>query len=119
MFARLASLFRRPTPPVTPQFDEAVARKLTAEGKAPATLVAEAAEPSHIPPRPVLPGFSGLVRFELTMDAEGAVKAVQMDGAPFDHVTALEAWAYGWTFRPARLEGKPHPCRMVYEVHWD
>lgn len=119
MFTRFASLFRRSPTPVTPQFDEAVARKLAAEGKAPTTLVAEAAEPSHIPAKPTLPGFSGMVRFELTMDAEGAVKAVQMEGAPFDHVAALEAWAYAWTFRPALLEGKPHPCRMVYEVHWE
>lgn len=118
MLTRLARLFRRPAPPVTPQMDDAVARRLAAEGKDPKTLVAEAAEPREIPTKPALPGFAGMVRFELTMDAEGAVKAVQMDGAPFDHVAALEAWAYAWTFKPALLEGRPHPCRMVYEVHW-
>jgi hypothetical protein len=46
------------------------------------------------------------------------VKAVAMDGAPFEHVQALEAWAHAWKFHPAILDGKPHACRMVYEVSW-
>jgi hypothetical protein len=46
------------------------------------------------------------------------VVAVQMDGAPFAHVAALEAWASSWLFTPAKMEGKAHPCRMVFEVTW-
>lgn len=128
----LKSLFRRTTPeaPVTPELDEAVARKLAAEGKDPTAVASRAAEPREVPPRPDLGGFRGVVRFVMTLDGLGDVKAVAMsidpwpglagqgDGAPIEHVQALEAWAYGWKFTPAILDGKPHACRMVYEVSW-
>ncbi|HJV21332.1 MAG TPA: hypothetical protein VJ570_01490 [Holophagaceae bacterium] len=116
----LKSLFRRATPeaPVTPELDEAVARKLAAEGKDPGTVASRAAEPREVPPRPDLGAFKGAVRFVMTLDGLGEVKAVAMDGAPFEHVQALEAWAYAWKFRPAILDGQPHACRMVYEVSW-
>ncbi len=104
---------------VEPQFDEAVARRLEAAGKAPGQVQAQPAEPLEIPPKPALAAFSGLIRFELTLDERGRVMAVAMDHAPFEHVTALEAWARSWTFTPAALDGKAHPCRMVYEVHWN
>lgn len=103
---------------VEPRFDEAVARRLEAAGKVPERLQAVAAEPVEIPPKPALPGFAGMIRFELTLNERGQVAAVAMDHAPFDHVAALETWARGWTFTPAVLDGKAHPCRMVYEVNW-
>lgn len=103
---------------VEPQFDEAVARRLEAAGKVPEQVQAQAAEPLEIPEKPPLAGFQGMVRFELTVDETGRVAAVAMDHAPYDRVTELEAWARSWSFRPAMLEGKAHPCRMVYEVHW-
>lgn len=118
MLARLLRRFRVASPPVTPQLDETVAARLAAAGQHPDRVAAEAAEPKEIPAKPALDGFRGMIRFELTLDAQGQVVAVQMDGAPYDVVTALEAWAYGWSFTPARLEGRPHACRMVYEVHW-
>lgn len=116
----LKSLFRRATsePPVTPELDEAVARKLEAEGKDPRAVASRAAEPRDVPPRPELTGFKGSIRLVLTLDGLGDVKAVAMDGAPFEHVQVVEAWAYGWKFTPAILDGKPHACRMVYEVSW-
>lgn len=116
----LKSLFRRAQPeaPVTPALDEAVARKLAAEGKDPGAVASRAAEPRDVPPRPDLGAFKGSVRLVLTLDGLGEVKAVAMDGAPFEHVQVLEAWAYAWKFHPAILDSKPHACRMVYEVNW-
>ena len=110
--------FRRPKPepPVTPQFDDAVARRLADAGKNLDTVQAVPAEALEIPKKPDLPGFNGTVRLELTLDEQGAVRAVSMDGAPAAHVGALEAWAHSWRFRPASMEGKAHPCRMVFEV---
>ncbi|HJU83551.1 MAG TPA: hypothetical protein VJ600_05030 [Holophagaceae bacterium] len=104
--------------PVTPQMDRTVAQRLAAAGKDPATVQATPAEPLEIPSKPLLPGFEGMVRFELTIDDQGKVRAVAMDDAPPAFVSELEAWAHAWTFEPARMEGKAHPCRMVYEVHW-
>ena len=105
-------------PHVEPQLDEAVRKRLEGEGKNLNALVADAAEVLVMPPKPVLDGFLGMVRFEMTLSAEGQVKAVQMDGAPFNHVSELEVWAFAWTFKPALLDGRPHACRMVFEVHW-
>ena len=104
--------------PVTPQFDEAVARRLEEAGKRPDQVQAVPAEPLEIPKKPELPGFTGLVKLELTLDEAGTVRAVSMDGARPAHVSDLEAWAHAWRFRPASMEGKPHPCRMVFEVSW-
>lgn len=104
--------------PVTPQFDGSVAQRLAAAGKDPATVQATPAEPLEVPTKPQLPGFEGMVRFELTIDDQGKVRAVAMDDAPPAAVAELEAWAYAWTFTPARMEGRAHPCRMVYEVQW-
>ncbi len=118
MLARLRRLFAPAPPAVDPQLDEAVSRKLAAEGRDPQATRREPASPRSIPDKPPLPGFSGTVRFELTLDAEGRVKAVQMEGAPFDRVSDLEDWAYAWEFHPALLDGHPHACRMVYEVTW-
>ncbi len=106
----------KPTPVVTPQFDDAVARRLADAGKNPDTVQAIPAEALEIPPKPALPGFIGTVRLELTLDDTGTVRAVAMDGAPAAHVGVLETWAHSWRFRPARMEGKVHPCRMVFEV---
>ncbi len=116
----LKSLFRRanPEPSVTPELDESVARKLAAEGRDPETVTSRAAEPREVPPRPTLGGFKGTVRLVLTLDGLGEVKAVAMEGAPYEHVQALETWAHGWKFTPAILDGRPHACRMVYEVSW-
>lgn len=110
--------FRRakPDPAVVPQFDEAVARRLADAGKAPEKVQAVPAEALEIPKKPDLPGFKGTLRLELTLDEQGAVRAVAMDGAPAAHVGTLEAWAHSWRFRPASMEGKAHPCRMVFEV---
>jgi hypothetical protein len=109
--------FLNPASP-KPQFDEEVRQRLEREGRNPQTLVADAAEPLEIPPKPHLDGFAGLVRLDLTLDAAGVVQSVQMEGAPFNEVAQLESWAYAWTFKPALLDGKPHPCRMTFEVHW-
>jgi hypothetical protein len=116
----LLDRFRRKTPdPVKPQMDGTVAQRLAAAGKNPDTIQAAPAEPLEIPLKPALPGFQGTVRFELTIDAQGKVRAVAMDDAPPAHITDLEAWAYAWTFEPARMENEAHPCRMVYEVSWN
>ena len=117
LFARLFGA--SPSSGVEPRFDEAVARRLEAAGKTPGRVQATPAEPQGIPPRPALPGFQGMVRFELTVDSAGRVSGVAMDQAPAAHRGALEAWARSWPFAPASLDGQPHPCRMVYEVHWD
>lgn len=109
--------FRR-AKPVEPQFDEAVARRLAEAGKRPDKVQAVAAEPLEIPQKPALPGFKGTVKLELTVDEAGAVRAVAMDGAQAGQVSDLEAWAHRWRFRPASLEGKAHPCRMVFEISW-
>ena len=116
----LKSLFQRPQPEpaVTPELEEAVARKLAAEGKDPGAVRSRVAEPRDVPPRPELGAFKGAVRLVLTLDGLGDVKAVAMEGVPFEHVQAVEAWGYAWKFNPALLEGKPHACRMVYEVNW-
>ena len=102
--------------PVTPRFDDAVARRLLEAGKSPEKVQAVPAEAVDIPKKPDLPGFTGLIRLELTLDATGAVRAVTMDQAPPEHVAALESWAHSWRFRPASMEGQAHPCRMVFEV---
>lgn len=109
--------FLKPALP-KPQFDEAVRKKLEREGRNPRTLMADAAEAVEIPAKPELDGFVGMIRLDLTLDAAGAVQAVQMEGAPFNQVARLESWAYGWNFKPALLDGQPHPCRMTFEVHW-
>lgn len=116
-FDRFRPRFRR-AQPVRPGFDEGVAKRLEASGKRPDTVQAVPAEPATIPPKPALPGFSGTVKLELTLDDTGAVRAVSMDGAQAAHVGELEAWAHGWRFRPAVMDGKAHPCRMVFEVTW-
>lgn len=109
---------RRSAPPVTPQFDDAVAKRLEAAGKRPDRVQAVPAEATAIPKKPDLPGFTGTVKLEVTLDEQGAVRAVAMDGAPASAVAELEAWAHAWSFRPAAMDGKPHPCRMVFEVTW-
>lgn len=115
----LSRFFRpSPDPLPAPQLDEPVAQRLAREGKDPNQVDLAAAEPLQIPEKPPLKGFKGMVSFEMTIDATGTVKAVAMQGAPFEHVQALEAWSYGWRFQPARMEGKPHPCRMTFEVTW-
>lgn len=118
MLERLKRFFQPHAARVEPQLDEVVRKRLEGEGKDPGALLADAAEPLLIPPKPVLEGFSGMVRFEMTLSSEGKVVAVQMEQAPFSRVAELEAWAYAWTFKPALLDGKPHPCRMTFEVHW-
>ena len=111
--------FRRAkAPSLTPQFDDAVSRRLAEAGKRPDKVQAVPAEPLDIPKKPDLPGFTGLVKLELTLDERGEVRAVSMDGARPAHVAELEAWAHAWRFRPASMEGQPHPCRMVFEVSW-
>lgn len=111
--------FLTPTPPrVEPQLDEAVRKRLEGEGKNLNALLADAAEPLVIPPKPALEGFSGRIRLEMTLSAEGQVKAVQLEGAPYNQVAELETWAYAWTFKPAFLDGRPHACRMTFEVNW-
>lgn len=115
----LAHLFRKtPDPLPRPALDAAVAERLAREGRDPDSLAMRSAEPESVPDKPQLPGFSGTVTFEMTVDASGAVKAVALSGADYAHVGVLEAWAYGWRFRPALMDGKPHPCRMVFEVRW-
>jgi hypothetical protein len=115
----LRNLFRSdPVPRLKPEFDASVAQRLTAAGKDPRRIEAIPAELVEMPEKPGLKGFQGTVRLELTLDEAGRVHSVQMDGAPFDHVATLESWALGWTFTPAKMEGKVHPCRMVFEVSW-
>lgn len=109
--------FRRPKP-VRPQFDAGVAKRLEEAGKRTDQVQAVPAEPSEIPPKPALSGFKGTVKLELTVDDQGAVRAVAMDGARAADVTDLEGWAHRWRFRPAVMDGKAHPCRMVFEVSW-
>lgn len=118
MFDFVKRFLPRPSPRITPEFDQAILQKLEGQGKKAQSVVAEPAEPLEIPSKPALPGFQGMIRFELTLSADGQVVAVQMDGAPFAQVGELEAWAHAWTFRPASLEGQAHACRMVFEVHW-
>lgn len=107
-----------PKPQVKPEFDASVAQRLAAAGKDPNRVEAIPAELLNMPEKPALVGFKGTVRLELTLDASGKVVSVQMDGAPFNHVGTLESWAHGWTFSPARMEDKAHPCRMVFEITW-
>lgn len=116
----LKSLFGRAkaNPEVAPQLDPAVAQRLVKEGKDPAAVASRAARPLEIPPKPDLPDFQGTLKLELTLDATGAVKAVALEHCPFAHVAVVEAWAHGWRFEPAILEGRPHACRMVYDVSW-
>ncbi len=109
--------FRR-AKPVKPQFDSSVAKRLEEAGKRTDQVQAIPAEPSEIPPKPALVGFKGTVKLELTLDDQGVVRAVAMEGARAADVTELEAWAHGWRFTPARMDGKVHPCRMVFEVSW-
>ncbi len=106
-------------PPAKPAFDASVAQRLAAAGKDPSRVEAIPAELLGMPEKPGMTGFTGMVRLELTLDEGGKVIAVQMDGAPYAHVAVLEAWAHAWTFSPARMEGKVHPCRMVFEVTWN
>jgi hypothetical protein len=115
LFSRL---FRSPAHLPTPQQDEDEAQRLAREGKDPGRVQAIPAEPLEIPQKPPLPGFRGTVKLELTMDATGTVKAVVGEGAPFEHVAVLERWAHDWRFQPARMDDRPHPCRMTFEVTW-
>lgn len=108
----------KPVRPVKPEFDASVARRLAAAGKDPNRVEATPAELLVMPEKPALEDFKGLVRLELTLDERGKVVSVQMDRAPFDHVSTLESWAHAWTFSPAMMDGKAHPCRMVFEVTW-
>lgn len=108
----------RPTPTVKPKFDDSVAQRLAAAGKDPNRVEAVPAELLNMTEKPALADFHGTVRLEVTLDQRGKVVSVQMDGAPFAHVSALESWAHGWTFSPAMMEGRAHPCRMVFEVTW-
>lgn len=105
-------------PPMKPGFDSSVAQRLAAAGKDPNHVEATPAELLVMPEKPALADFKGMVRLELTLDEGGKVVSVQMDGAPFAHISALESWAHAWTFSPATMEGKAHPCRMVFEVNW-
>lgn len=116
----LQSLFQwfRRDPEVTPHLEAAVAQRLAGEGKDPTTVASRAAEAREVPPKPELPGFRGTIRLELTLDATGAVKAVVLGDCPFDHTAEVEAWAHGWRFEPAILDGRPHACRMVCDVSW-
>jgi hypothetical protein len=106
------------TPLVKPEFDASVAQKLAAAGKHPHRVEAIPAELLEMPEKPPLAEFKGVVRLELTLDEGGKVVAVQFDGAPFAHISILESWAHAWNFSPAKMEGKAHPCRMVFEVTW-
>lgn len=108
----------RPAPPVKPEFDSSVAQRLAAAGKDPNRVEAVPAELLEMPEKPVLAGFHGMVRLELTLDGDGKVVSVQMDGAPYVHISTLESWTHAWTFAPAKMEGRTHPCRMVFEVNW-
>lgn len=108
-----------PEPSLKPEFDASVVQRLAAAGKDPHRVEAVPAELLEMPVKPALPGFSGMVRLELTMNESGKVVAVEMNGAPFECVSALESWAHTWAFAPARMEGKAHPCRMVFEVTWE
>ena len=72
------NFFRRlfgssPAPPVKPEFDSSVAQRLAAAGKDPARMEATPAELLEMPAKPALPGFKGMVRLELTIDAGGKV----------------------------------------------
>ncbi len=108
-----------PTPPtVKPEFDSSVAQRLAAAGKDPGRVEAIPAELVEMPEKPALADFKGMVRLELTLDDAGKVVSVQMDGAPFNQVSTLESWAGKWTFIPAKMERKAHPCRMVFEITW-
>lgn len=107
------------TPPVKPEFDASVAQRLAAAGKDPNRVQAIPAELIEMPMKPALENFKGTVSLELTLDEGGKVVSVNLDGAPFTHISALESWAHGWTFSPAIMEGKAHPCRMVFEVTWE
>jgi TonB family protein len=113
-------LLRRSSPPegLAPVLDNTVAQRLTAAGKDPARVQAQPAEPQEIPPRPDLPGFTGTVSLELTLDTAGRVIEVRVEDAPETHAAVLAAWARRWRFSPARLEGQAHPCRMVFRVDW-
>lgn len=114
----LTRLLRRPAPLPQPALDDTVARRLAAAGKDPARVQAQPAEPLEIPPRPALPGFTGTVSLELTLDATGRVAEVRLEGGPPEAAAELAAWARAWRFSPARLEGEAHPCRMVFQVAW-
>lgn len=107
-----------PTPGVKPAFDASVTQRLAAAGKDPNRVEATPAELLEMPDKPVLVDFKGTVRMELTLDQGGKVVSVQMDGAPFNQVSTLESWAEQWSFIPAKMEGKAHPCRMVFEITW-
>lgn len=116
----LSRLLGRPDPPSAPVpvLDGSVSERLAAAGKDPARVQAAPAEPLEIPPRPDLPGFRGTVSLELTLDVEGRVREVRLEGAPAGAEAVLAGWARSWRFRPAVLDGQPHPCRMVFQVGW-
>ena len=105
-------------PSMKPEFDASVVQRLAAAGKDPNRVEATPAELLVMPEKPILGGFKGMVRLELTLDEGGQVVSVKMDGAPFAHISSLESWAHAWTFSPAMMEGKAHPCRMVFEITW-
>ncbi|WP_285724112.1 energy transducer TonB [Geothrix rubra] len=114
----LTRLLRRSAPLPEPALDHSVAQRLAAAGKDPARVQAQPAEPLEIPARPLLPGFTGTVSLELTLDATGRVAEVRLEGGPPEAAAELTAWARAWRFSPARLEGQAHPCRMVFQVAW-
>ncbi len=108
----------KPEPPFKPEFDASVAQALAAAGKDPNRVEAVPAELVEMPTKPTMTGFAGMVRLELTLNESGKVVAVEIDGAPFNQISTLESWAHAWTFTPGKMEGKAHPCRMVFEVTW-
>ena len=108
----------RPTPKMKPGFDSSVAQRLAAAGKDPNRVEAIPAELLEMPKKPALAGFKGTIRLELTLDAGGKVVSVEMDGAPYSQVSTLEAWAEKWIFTAAKMDGKAHPCRMVFQITW-
>lgn len=116
--AWFSRFLRRAVPVPAPALDDTVAQRLAAAGKDPARVQARPAEPLQIPPRPALPGFAGTVSLELTLDAEGRVVEVRLEGAPDGAAAELAVWARSWRFSPARLEDEAHPCRMVFQVAW-
>ena len=105
-------------PSIKPEFDASVVQRLAAAGKDPNRVEATPAELLVMPEKPILGGFKGMVRLELTLDEGGQVVSVKMDGAPFDQVSTLESWAEKWIFTAAKMDGKAHPCRMVFQITW-
>ncbi len=118
IFGSSARLSMPSMPAMKPEFDASVVQRLAAAGKDLNRVEATPAELLEMPEKPLLVGFKGMVRLELTLDQGGKVVSVNMDGAPFDQVSTLESWAENWVFAPAKIEGNTHPCRMVFEITW-